>query len=122
MYNKTMDKAILDYIRSIRKEKNITQQEMGEFLSMKTSSYGDIENGVTRIKLDDFLLICKKLEIDPIILVKNTNQIIVSLDKEQIELLEDLTNQIRSQVKLQNVNINSSGGDILIGSNIKKIK
>lgn len=97
-----MKKAILDYLRDKRKEKNITQQEMGEYLGIKTSSYGDIENGVTRIKLDDFLLICKKLEIDPIILVKNTNQIIITLDKDQVELFDELNKQIQNQIKLNN--------------------
>lgn len=117
--NKT---EILNFIRNRRKEKNITQEEMAKSIGMKTNTYGDLEKGNTRIRLEDLLLICKKLDIDPVLLVKKTNQIILTLDPDQVEMFESLNDQIQHQIKLNNVNIKTDGGDIVFGNQYKPKK
>lgn len=77
--------------------------------------------------METYLKICKALRINPDVLVRGSNKIIIGLTDEQTEVLLELFDQISKQRQLQQKNsfnsihnINSSGGDILIGSNIKK--
>ena len=96
-----MEIGILNYIREIRKEKNVTQEEMASFLGMKTNTYAAIEKGITRMRLEDLLLICKKLDIDPLLLIKNQDEIVITLNAEQINLLDNLNQQIQKQAKIK---------------------
>lgn len=100
-----MENNILGVIKYVRKQKKITQEAIAKKLGMKTSSYGDIENGTTRMKLDDFLIICKFLEIDPINLVKDSNQVIVTLTNDEVALIDSLNKKIQVQRNNQNFNI-----------------
>lgn len=117
-----MKKEILNFIREKRKEQGFTQAEIGNILGMKASSYGDIENGITNFKLDDFLIVCQKLNIDPVHLVKQSDQIIIVLDRDQAEMIDDINNQIQNQIRLNNVNIATDGGDIIFGTQINQKK
>ncbi len=118
-----MENNILSVIKYVRKQKKITQEEIANKLGMKTSSYGDIENGVTRMKLDDFLIICRFLKIDPISLVKDSNQVVISLSKEEVELIDSLNRKVQLQKSNQNFDIHdfTVNGDFNFGE-VTKIK
>lgn len=124
-----MNKDILEKIRLLRKQSKLTQEELGLLIGCAKETYRDIENGKIPLKMETYLKICKALRIDPDVLVRGSNKIIIGLTDEQTEVLLELFDQISKQKQLQQKisfnsihDINSSGGDILIGSNIKKIK
>lgn len=108
-----MKNPILLRIIERRKELKMTQEDLGELLKMPRGTYRDIENGKTSLKLEVFLEICKKLQLDPSSLVKDTDDIIITLSREQIDVLDDIHEKIHNQVNINNSYIN---GDIVIGS------
>ena len=69
---------ILETIKKIRKSKKISLRKMGELINVSYSTYNDIETGKIRLSLENFLLICKVLEINPLSLLTNENYIILS--------------------------------------------
>lgn len=104
---------ICNYIRTKRRELNFTQEQVAAYVGMKTNTYRDLENGNTRMRLEDLLLICKYLSIDPINLVKQSDETILVLNNEQISLIEQLYAQIKEQQKVndlivQNVDNNNN--------------
>ena len=112
-----MKKDILMSLKLRRKELGFTQQEVADFLGMKKESWRDIENCKSRIRLEDFLLVCKFLKIDPISLVKDTDDVIISLSREQIDVIDDIHNKIHNQV---NISKSIISGDIVFGNQYKK--
>lgn len=110
---------INEKIKLIRKEKNYTQKDIASYLQIAQTSYSDIENGIARLGVDDYLKICKFLKIDPILLVKDTNSAIISITNEEAKVLNQLNEKVKQNFSLNNVNINTSG-DVIIGQNIKK--
>lgn len=93
-----MDKNVWDVIKTRRSELKITQKEMGEHLGIKNSSYSEIENNITPVKLVDFLSICNKLNLNPLVLLKDSNDILVTLTKDQSETILDLAKQIKDNL------------------------
>ncbi|NJO00291.1 MAG: helix-turn-helix transcriptional regulator [Bacteroidia bacterium] len=57
-------KKVLDKIRNTRKEKGISQAEVGNMLGISQKGYADIENGKNALKVEAFFKILKFLEID----------------------------------------------------------
>lgn len=112
-----MEKYILDFIKQTRKQKKLTQKDLADVLGMKDTSYGDIENGVTKLKLCDFLKLCNFLNIDPVTLLNDSNQIIISVSDEQAELIEELNEKIQRQKQV--INIKDNHGTINITQNKK---
>ncbi|KOR32955.1 hypothetical protein TI05_03960 [Achromatium sp. WMS3] len=55
--------SISDKIRSIRKAKGLTQEQVAEKLEMSTNGYGDLERGDTDIKLSKLEKIAEILEM-----------------------------------------------------------
>lgn len=54
----------IDIVRKIRIEKKHTQADIAGVLGIKQSTYSDIENKRIQLKADDFLKICRFLNID----------------------------------------------------------
>lgn len=54
--------AIFHKIKEIRETKKTKQQVLASVLGISQSAYADIENGVTKIKVDDLIKIAKTLE------------------------------------------------------------
>jgi transcriptional regulator with XRE-family HTH domain len=52
-----------DYIRAVRTEKKISQQDVADFLGVTQSTYNRIENGSIELKVSDLKKIAEKLEI-----------------------------------------------------------
>lgn len=109
---------ICNYIRAKRKELNFTQEQVASYVGMKTNTYRDLENGNTRMRLEDLLLICKYLSIDPINLVKESEETILVLNNDQITLIEQLYNQIKEQQRVNDLFAQSADyTNIQIGDN-----
>ena len=54
-------KAVLNKLISIRKEKGITQFQVGERLGLSDNAYSKLENGHTKLDIERFLFILKIL-------------------------------------------------------------
>ena len=86
--------SIIQSIKKIRKSKKISQTEMGKFLSISQGTYRDIESEKIRLSLDNYLLICQYLEIDPTDLLRNNNETTITLTKQQIILLKSICEKL----------------------------
>ncbi len=91
-----METEILLYLKKKRKEKNITQVDAAKALGMKTNTFGDLENGKTRIRLVDFLELCKLLDVDPISLLHKSDEVIVSMTSDQVKAIEELAAKLET--------------------------
>ena len=54
-----------ELIRDYRKSKGISQMHISKVTGISNKVISDIENGVSRLRAEDFLKICKALEIEP---------------------------------------------------------
>jgi len=109
---------LIEEIKKLRKSQKISQTEMAGFLTMAQTTYSDIENGISKLTIEDFLKICKKLEIDPILLVKESKEVLISVTPTEAKALNSLNTKIQNNFSIQNVNVKTSG-DVIIGKNIK---
>lgn len=116
--NKT--EKILNHLKIERKKQKISQKEMAESLKMAEETYRDIENGRIAFRVEVLLNACRILKIDPINLVKNTEDIIVVLTPEQVETINDLNNQIQTAINFNNIQNNTFNGDFIIGNKNQK--
>ena len=57
--------TINEKIKLVRIRRNITQKEMGLVLGVAKETYRNIESGIIRLKLDDYLKICQHLAVSP---------------------------------------------------------
>lgn len=100
---------IMEKIKEIRKQKKISREEMAKKLYISQSTYREMEYGHIRLSLDNYLLICKVLEISPMELIKkNTAEHIVLIDerdlKELNRIIEKINNQIIDNSKYEYLN------------------
>ena len=56
--------SVHDKIRTIRREKGLTQEELAEKLEMSVNGYGDIERGLSDIKLSRLEQIAELLDVE----------------------------------------------------------
>ena len=122
-------KQILSMIKTIRENKNISQRKMGELLNMSYGTYRDIEKGKIRLSLENYLLICKVLDINPLNLLTKENYIILSnKDIKEIDNMIDTLQKIKKQIlnkeepeniKIENSFNNSTNTNINIGDKNK---
>ncbi|MDX2306308.1 MAG: helix-turn-helix transcriptional regulator [Microscillaceae bacterium] len=79
--HKELESQIRKKIKQVRTEKKISMKKMAEMLGIGTTTYAQMENGDSPFPLDRFLYVAKILEIDDIILNKQSDenvQIVVS--------------------------------------------
>ena len=79
-------KNFINIIKDERKRQKINQKEMGQLLVMSESNYRDIESGKTRLSLDIFLKSCKVLNLNPLELI-NDNQNLIIINDEEYNIL-----------------------------------
>ena len=70
--------------------------------------------------MEILLNICKVLNIDPINVVKDSDEIIVVITPEQAETINSLNKQIQNAINFNNIQNNTFNGDFVIGTQIKK--
>lgn len=106
--------AIIDDIREIRERKKISRRTIAEKLYMAEATYRDIEYGKIRLTLENYIEICKILNISPMeYLRSNDNEHFVLLNDRDIADLNRIINKINSQA----FTINNSGNDVSINVN-----
>lgn len=110
---------IIETIKKIRKELGYTQSQIANYLNIAQTTYADIENNKIQLKVEDFIKICKFLQVDPIMLLKDTNSIIISITNEEAKILNQLNEKVQQNFSFNNISINTSG-DVIIGQNIEK--
>ena len=111
---------ILEYLKNERKKQKISQKEMAEYLNMAQETYRDIESGKIAFRVETLLQICKILKLDPMAIVKNSNEIVVVLTQEQADVINNLNNQIQNALNFNNIQNNTFNGDFIIGTQNKK--
>jgi len=85
---------IIEEIKKIRKSKKISQSEIGNYLSISQGTYRDIESGKIRLSLDNYLLICKYLKIDPTKLINDNSKKKIELTDKEAEILKHILKQL----------------------------
>ncbi len=77
-----------------RKKAGLTQAEIAELAGLSDRAYADIERGTVNMRSETLLKICNTLHITPNDIFTENN---IDLEKEQIELTEQLKNCTKKQ-------------------------
>lgn len=88
-----MSKTIGERIRNIREEKNYSQQYVGAKLGITQKAYSKLENGESRMSVDQLLKIGEILETSPITILSfehNNHMLRASNNFESINHLAEL--------------------------------
>ena len=100
---KTLNVQIGGAIRTARKEKELTQEQFAEKMSMDSKSVSAIERGVIGISLSDLQHICERLPVSSDALLfanRSTNDVSALAEKlrclpsDQFETVEELLNKM----------------------------
>ncbi|HKM02654.1 MAG TPA: helix-turn-helix transcriptional regulator [Bacilli bacterium] len=86
----------MDKIKRLREARGITQKEMGSLLGIAKETYRNIENGLIRLKLDDYLEICTFLNVAPSYFLSEYDQKYAIAPKEQLNSLFALVDQLQT--------------------------
>jgi transcriptional regulator with XRE-family HTH domain len=74
MDDKAFVLAVGENIRRIRKERNLTLEELAEKLKTSTSQVGKVERGAIITRLDKINRYAKALEVEPCVLLTFLNK------------------------------------------------
>lgn len=88
MENKNYNAYIGKRIKEYRSQKKLTQEDMAKELDIATNHYGRIERGENSCTMNNFLIICNLLEINPTDLL---GELILNKDNELVEDIDKLT-------------------------------
>ena len=102
---------VIQSLKLIRENKKISRETISNYLSISQSTYKDIENERIRLTLENFLLICKFLEISPMELLKDDDEHYILLTTQDIKALNEFTTKINNQ-QINKVNIKDNHGII----------
>jgi len=86
--DKKFDK-ILDAIKSKRKEKGMSQNEISRQLGISQVSYNNLENGRTSITIERLFLVCKVLDMNPYYLLRKI------LPDPELEIQNELEDSLK---------------------------
>lgn len=96
---------ILELIKLTRKEKGLSQKEMGELLGITQGSYASLELGKTSMKLDQFIKLVNHLNIEFGSKDDPKEQSLITLDPNSIaSIFMNMQNEM-GEVKKQNEEI-----------------
>lgn len=102
---------VIEKIEQIRKTKKISRNYVAEKLFIAKDTYRDIEHGRIRLSLENYLEICKILEINPMTLLNDSeDESFVLLSKKDINDLNRILNKINNQT----INFNDNHGTVNI--------
>lgn len=102
---------VIEKIQEIRKIKKLSRQNIADKLFIARDTYRDIEYGKIRLTLENYLDICKILEINPMTLLNDSeDESFVLLSKKDINDLNRILNKINSQT----INFNDNHGTVNI--------
>lgn len=92
VYNKTM--TIIEKIKKVREQRNITQKQMGFILGVAKETYRNIETGSIRLKLDDYLKICGYLDVAPSYFLNDYDENYVLVPKKSLTELQNFIDKL----------------------------
>lgn len=71
-------------IKKTREALGVTQKQVGQALGMAKETYRNIENGRIRLKLDDYLSICRFLGVPATYFLSDEQDKYVVVDKQEL--------------------------------------
>lgn len=102
---------VIERLEKIRKSKKLSRQNIADKLFIARDTYRDIEYGKIRLTLENYLNICKILEINPMTLLNDSeDESFVLLSKKDINDLNRILNKINNQT----INFNNNHGTVNI--------
>ena len=116
---------LIEFITLERKKQGYSRKAFSEKLFMSESNYTNIERGLVRMTLENYLLICDALTISPTMLVKNSNTFLIT--NHELEVLKSaakIINNLDSQntQKNSNITIGDNNSNVFIGNGNIEIK
>jgi len=81
---------ILSTIKQIRRDQNLRQEDVADKLFIAKETYNHIESGKIRLTLENYIKICKVLNIDPAAMLGNENEKTIKLTHKEIESLKSI--------------------------------
>lgn len=90
---------VMEKIKSVREARNITQKELGSVLGVAKETYRNIENGRIRLKLDDYLLICRFLGLAPSYFLSDYDENYTFVSKKDLHDIFALASKVSSLKK-----------------------
>lgn len=108
---------IIEKIQKIRENKKISRKEIAEKLYISLSTYREIEYGNIRLSLENYLELCKILEINPMTLLNDSkDESFILLSNKDINDLNRILNKINNQI----INFTDNHGTVNITNEVKK--
>lgn len=91
---------IAEYLRFRREQLKIPRRQIAQRLCISPQALRDIENGSTRLSLENFLIICDALGISPMQLIKKTDEHYILLTDKDLTAIDrsiEILQKIRTQ-------------------------
>ena len=109
--------TIIEKIQKIRENKKISRKEIAERLYVSLSTYREIEYGNIRLSLENYLELCKILEINPMTLLNDSkDESFILLSNKDINELNRILNKINNQI----INFTDNHGTVNITNEVNK--
>ena len=105
---------VLNNIKSIRRTKGLSQQEMAVKLNITASTYQKIEQNLISLTIERFLEICRILEID------SYNDLLPAVNWEIVERIEKV--MYSGSMAFDNIRVNSNSCRRLLDDLKEKVK
>ncbi len=84
----------IEVIRTRRKEKKFTQEDLANVLGVKRSTYSDIENQRIQLKADDLIKLCCFLDLTFEAFIGKDSQCVI-LKQNEINALISIANRLK---------------------------
>lgn len=105
-----------DKIKSLRKEKGLTQTELGKILGVSQAMIGQYESGIRKPKIEQLLKIADALDV-------NINSLLDSIDSPALRAMQETNSPLYDDYKqlLLTKNIKLTETDIELINNFHKL-
>lgn len=94
-----------DKIRTLREQKQLTQEDVAERLFMSVSGYSKIERGETRLNMERLEQIAEILEVDILELLSQKSENAIYNLKENFGIIANIHNQYNQQAEIDRLNL-----------------
>lgn len=94
-----------DKIRTLREQKQLTQEDVAERLFMSVSGYSKIERGETRLNMERLEQIADILEVDILELLAHKSENAIYNLKENFGIIANIHNQYNQQSEIERLNL-----------------
>ena len=93
---------VYELLKIIRQKKGIKQSDVAQILGTSQRTFSDIERGVIRLTVDDFLIICQYYDVEPYeILNPDKEKIVLTLSIDEAKLLSNLSSRLKIMLELK---------------------